>query len=71
MNEVEFVVGLLITMGAEVFGEKLDFAAHIKPITDRFHTLDSDGSGFLTPEDIAFMVQHANQARGSAKKTAK
>ena len=24
---------------------------------------------FLTPEDIAFMVQHANQARGSAKKT--
>ena len=57
VNQVEFVTGLLITMGAEVCGEKIDFEAHIKPLIDRFEVLDSDSSGYLTPGDIAFMVK--------------
>ena len=95
VNELEFVAGMIIMLGAEVCGEKLDFAQHVKPLIDRFRVLDDDcryappthislrppphslaisdlrwlrvldggGSGYLTPEDIAFMVKKANQAR--------
>ena len=62
INEAEFIVGMLITLGAQVCGQPLDFAAHIQPLIDRFHALDEDKSGQLTREDILFMAESANDA---------
>jgi hypothetical protein len=66
VNEVEFVTGMLITLGAQVNGEPLHFATHVRPLIERFHILDDDGSGCLTREDLSFMVNAANRAREQA-----
>ena len=67
VNELEFVVGMIIALGAEVCGEKLDFKTHVQPLIDRFHNLDEDGSGSLTREDLTFVVQQAQKSQRSQK----
>ena len=59
INQLEFVVGMIITLGAEVHGEPLDYETHVGPLLDRFAALDSDESGYLTQDDLRFMVKRA------------
>lgn len=66
VSEVEFVAGMLITLGAEVCGEALEFQRHIKPLMDRFRALDEDRSGYLTRGDLTFMVGQAARQRQNA-----
>jgi hypothetical protein len=59
VDELHFVVEMIIALGAEVCGEKLDFKSHVQPLIDRFAVLDEDDSGYLTKEDITFMLTSA------------
>ena len=65
VNETEFVLGMLIAMGAEVLGEKLAYDVHVKPLITRFRCLDWDHSGELTRDDLAFMIEKANKAQSA------
>ena len=57
VSELEFVVGMIIAIGAKVCGEKLDWKMHVQPLVDRLHNLNKDCSGRLTHEDLTFVVQ--------------
>ena len=50
IDKLDFVVGMLIAIGATVCDEKLSFATHVEPLVRRFEALDADGSGSLTKE---------------------
>ena len=64
VNELEFVLGMLIGLGAEICGEPLDFKKHVTPLLARFRHLDDDCSGYLTRDDIRFMVAEAAKQAG-------
>jgi hypothetical protein len=64
VSELDFVVQMIITLGAEVCGEKLDFNAHVQPLIDRFAVLDEQKRGYLTKDDVIFMVS-AGRARAA------
>ena len=60
MTELEFVCGMVISMGAKICGEPLDFDTHVRPLINRFRAIDEDGSGTLTRDDLLFMVRRDN-----------
>jgi hypothetical protein len=62
VSQLEFVAGMIIMLGAEVCGEKLDFEKHVRPLMDRFDTLDEDNNKLLTEEDLGFMVEEMKDA---------
>lgn len=59
VDQLEFVVGLLTTLGVTLCGEPLSFENDVRPLIDRFQALDADGSGRLTREDLEFMVEES------------
>jgi len=65
VSKVEFVVGILVSLGAELAGKELEFS-DVQPLIDRFEALDQDGSGCLTHDDLDFMAQ---QVQKQATKT--
>jgi len=63
VDKVEYVVGMLVALGAELCGEKLNFAADIQPLISRFDALDADGSGRLETDDLLFMLEEGKKAQ--------
>jgi hypothetical protein len=59
VTELDFVVEMIIALGAEVCGEKLDFKSHVQPLMNRFAVLDEHKRGYLTKEDVTFMLTSA------------
>jgi len=51
VDRVEFLVGTLIFLGAEVGGEALSWK-HIAPMLKQFNSFDVDGDGKLTTRDL-------------------
>ena len=43
VDKVEYVVGMLIALGAELCGAGLAWETDIQPLVSRFETLDADG----------------------------
>ena len=69
VSELEFVVGMIIAIGAKVCGEKLDWKMHVQPLVDRLHNLNKDCSGRLTHEDLTFVVQQLAQRSQRSQKS--
>jgi hypothetical protein len=70
VTELDFVVEMIIALGAEVCGKKLDFNAHVQPLIDRFAVLDETKTGYLTKEDVSFMVKSAREQEAPPTKSA-
>eukprot|EP00929_Paragymnodinium_shiwhaense_P032917 TRINITY_DN18183_c0_g1_i2.p1 TRINITY_DN18183_c0_g1~~TRINITY_DN18183_c0_g1_i2.p1 ORF type:complete len:242 (-),score=35.70 TRINITY_DN18183_c0_g1_i2:83-808(-) len=51
VDRLEFVVGMLINLGAELGGQPLEWK-DVEPFIARFDFMDKDGSGHLTQEDL-------------------
>jgi len=67
VDQMEFVFGMLRSMGAELCGEPLHFEKHVAPLIKRFEVLDADGSGKLDADDLEFMLDESKrQNPGSA-----
>jgi hypothetical protein len=58
---LEFVIGMLIAMDAEVCGQTIDWETDVAPLIARFTVLDRDHSGSLDRTDLAFMVDQARK----------
>ena len=69
VDKLEFVIGLLTALGAQLCGEPLSFERDVQPLLDRFDALDSDGSGSLCHEDLKFMIEEAQRGQGMPKDT--
>ena len=61
VNKLEFCVGMIIALGAEVCGEELEYETHVKPLLARFDRLDEGKSGYLEMDDLAFLVQSSRK----------
>ena len=61
VSRVEFVVGMLATLGATLCGESLKWDSDVKPLLDRFDAMDVDGSGTLEVADLAWMFVQARE----------
>jgi len=61
VDQMEFVFGMLRSMGAQLCDEPLDFEKHVAPLIKRFKVLDTDGSGKLDADDLEFMVEEAKR----------
>ena len=61
VNKMEFCMGMIIALGAEVCGEELEYETHVKPLMARFDRLDEDGDGYLEMDDLAFLVQSSRK----------
>jgi hypothetical protein len=66
LDEVEFLVGMLIEQGATVFGKPLSYEEHVKPHRKRFRDFDGDKSGYLDTADLCHMVAESEQANRSS-----
>lgn len=62
VSKVEFVVGMLIAMGAQLCGEHLKWDEHVVTLLERFEALDVDKNGTLDKQDLDFMVQEARKS---------
>lgn len=56
VDRLEFVVGMLIKLGAQMCGSPLDWS-DVQPFVQRFDAFDLDKSGRLTKDDLLQMVQ--------------
>jgi len=74
VSQTEFVVGMLVNLGAELCGDKLDFESDVLPLINRFNALDADGSGNLSKGDLDYMMEQSQKAavkKGTARAGAK
>ena len=62
VDKVEFVVGMLIAMGAQLCGQEINFERDVTPLIERFEALDADGSGQLSSDDLEFMIASSQKA---------
>ena len=69
VDKLEFVVGLLTSLGVRLCGEPLSFDKDVQPLIDRFEALDADSSGLLTREDLQFMVTESRRGAKGAPGT--
>mmetsp|Transcript_74138 Transcript_74138/g.224736 ORF Transcript_74138/g.224736 Transcript_74138/m.224736 type:complete len:397 (-) Transcript_74138:60-1250(-) len=56
VDRLEFVIGMLTDLGAELCGEPLGWA-QVLPFLNQFEAADLDKSGRLNKEDLALMVE--------------
>lgn len=63
VDQMEFVVGMLSLMGAQLCGEPLDYKLHAAPLIRRFEALDADHSGSLDTHDLEFMLAQTKKAQ--------
>lgn len=61
VTKSEFVVGMLIQMGASIVGENITWEKEVQPLIERFEALDADGNGYLDRSDLEFMVKEAQK----------
>ena len=64
VDKLEFVIGLLIALGAQLCGEPLNFERDVLPLMARFDALDSDGSGDLSHDDLRWMIEESQRGQG-------
>jgi len=67
VDKLEFVIGLLTALGAELCGEPLSFDHDVKPLLARFDALDKDQSGVLGREDLEFMISESRKRAPEAE----
>ena len=67
VDQLEFVFGMLGLMGAELCDAPLNFKLHALPLIHRFQQLDADTSGTLDSQDLAFMLDQAQQVHAARK----
>lgn len=56
VDKLEFVIGMLVTLGVEVCGEPLTWS-QVRPFLTKFDQLDVSRNGRLTKDDLAYMVE--------------
>jgi len=66
VDKLEFVVGMLTELGAELCGQPLTWE-DVEPFIAQFEAADADHSGRLSKEDLALMAER-RRARFGAKK---
>mmetsp|Transcript_116956 Transcript_116956/g.342511 ORF Transcript_116956/g.342511 Transcript_116956/m.342511 type:complete len:379 (-) Transcript_116956:48-1184(-) len=66
VDKLEFVVGMLIELGAELCGEPLSWG-DVQPFLKQFASVDSDGSGILTKEDLGMIALQRRHSMGEPK----
>jgi len=64
LDKATFVGRMLISMGAELCGQPIDFEDDVLPLLQKFEALDADSSGKLTRDDLSFMVSEAQRGHG-------
>lgn len=63
VDKLEFVVGMLIEVGAEFCGRPMSWE-DVDPFLTQFEHADRDGSGLLTKDDLEFMVERRRASVG-------
>ena len=61
VDKAEYIVGMLITMGAQICGENITYEDHVKPHLDRFDKLNCTNGETLGIEDLEFMIEQGNK----------
>jgi hypothetical protein len=71
VDKCEFVVGMLICLGAQFGGRDLEWE-DVQPFVEKFNKIDKDKDGHLTKEDIVCaLTQHREERIHMAKKGTK
>ena len=62
VDKLEFVVGMLVTLGCEVCGEPLSWD-DVRPFLVKFEALDATRTGRINKQDLELMVQQSKEKR--------